>query len=473
MGPLTHLIHPLCRCLIALAACAAAMTAAVAPAESQAQLPEMGHRTIAAEGSRPLLTIMADFSDQSFDVAPTRHDAPFYANLLFGNGRSGGASLGRRGYFDDNSNGAFTFAPAPIPANVPAGYRAGGILGPYTAVNQSTYANRGSSSPWEACRRLPDGTVNRPFTTRCNVLMQAVEAGFPFRSFDDNGDACVTNDELTIMIVFAEPSRSAGGAPTGGQTESVGPLPLPGTPSLALCPQVANVGEAVPASTAAHELTHTLGAEHSYGSSCRNDGFTVMSCPLGWEDDRRIVHLDPFVKMKLGWLRPTLITTTTAACVKLRAVDLPSLAGTSRAYVIHDPARGPYEYYLLEYRAPRPGNYDGAPWGVTGLRDRGLAIWSVRIDPTTKRLLEVASYDGPGSDSALFLIPPAGTPGEPVGSNGLWSREDGTATLRWLTDGRTATRVSVQWLDDATDTTTVPKTMTVRIGGGTCAPPVS
>jgi hypothetical protein len=100
---------------------------------------------------------------------------------------------------------------------------------------------------------------------------------------------------------------------------------------------------------------------------------------------------------------------------------------------------------------------------VTGLRDAGLAIWSVRIDSVTKELLEVSSYDGTGTDSTLFLIPPVGAPGEPVGSNGLWSPEDGTATLRWLSDGRIATRVSVQSLDATTDT------MTVRIGGGTCA----
>ena len=74
--------------------------------------------------------------------------------------------------------------------------------------------------------------------------------------------------------------------------------------------------------------------------------------------------------------------------------------------------------------------YDSSPWGQPGLPDEGLAIWSVRIDPVSKQLLEVASYDGSGTDSALFLIPPSGTPGEPIGSNGLWAREDGTATLR-------------------------------------------
>jgi M6 family metalloprotease-like protein len=426
MRPLSHLI----RCSIAAVACLV-----VIPAVSHAQLADMGHRAIATDGNRPLLTIMAQFSDERFDAG---HDAPFYADLLF----SGGADLAD--YFKDNSNGAFTFTAA-------------GILGPYTQPNdpstpldESTYSNRGAS-PRGACRRhRDDGSVDRAYATRCHVLMQAAQAGFPFASFDRDHDACLENDELTVMIVFAEPSRDDGGAPTGGQTSPMGPFVLPGAPSVALCADVANVGEAVPASTAAHELTHTLGAEHSYGSSCRNYRFTVMSCPLGGEDDRRTVHLDPFVKMKLGWLRPTPVTTTTAACVKLRAVDLPSLAGTSRAYVIHDPARGPYEYFLLEYRRE------------AGLPDAGLAIWSVRINPTTKKLLEIPSYDGDGKDSTLFLIPPAGTPGEPVGTNGLWSQANGTATLRWLSDGRTATRVSVQSLDAATNT------MTVRIGGGTC-----
>ncbi len=456
MGPEMHLIR---RCLIAGAACLT-LASAVAPAESRAQLTEMGHRAIATDGPRPLLTLMGDFSDQRFDAG---HDAPFYADLLFANGRGAPASLDE--FFRENSNGVFDFVPAPIPSTVPAGHRAGGILGPYrqpdnpaTALDESTYANRGAN-PTGVCRR-----ADRAFATRCNVLMRAVQAGFPFRNFDDNNDGCVTNDELTIMIVFAEPSRAAGGMPTGGQAAGVGPLPLPGS-SVSLCPFVANVGEAVPASTAAQVLTYTLGAEASYGSSCRNHRFTVMSCALGAEDSRQIVHIDPFVKMKLGWVRPTPIATTTATCVRLRAVDLPSLMGTSRAYVIHDPARGPNEYYLLEYRVPRPGNYDDSPWGQPGLPDEGLAIWSVRIDPLTKRLREVASYDGAGTDAALFLIPPAGTPGEPIGSNGLWSREDGTATLRWLSDGAAATRVSVQSVaGDKSE-------MTVRIGGGTCPPP--
>jgi hypothetical protein len=402
---------------------------------------------------------MGDFSDQRFDTSPRRHDAPFYADLLFGNGR--GASANLHGYFRENSAGAFNFSPAPIPSTVRAGWRAGGILGPYTqpndpatTLNESTYANRGAN-PTGACRRVVAGRVDRVFATRCNVLMRAVRAGFPFRNFDRNRDGCVTNNELTIMIVFAEPSRVAGGRPTGGQTSGVR-LPLPGTPSRALCSMVANVGEAVPASTAAQALTYTFGAEPSYGSSCRNHRFTVMSCALGAEDDRRLVHIDPFVKMKLGWLRPTPITTATATCVRLRAADLPSLSGTSRAYVVHDPARGSREYFLLEYRVPRARSYDGIP-------DEGLAIWSVRINPVSKRLLEIPSYDGSGTDAALFLIPRTGTPGEPTGSNGLWSRADGVATLRWRSDGRTATSVRVQSV--AADRTE----MTVRLGSGTCA----
>ena len=157
MGPEMHLIR---RCLIAGAACLT-LASAVAPAESRAQLTEMGHRAIATDGPRPLLTLMGDFSDQRFDVG---HDAPFYADLLFANGRGAPASLD--GYFRENSNGVFNFSPAPIPSTVPAGYRAGGILGPYTqpdnpatTLDESTYANRGANPTAPAAE--PDGTTGR------------------------------------------------------------------------------------------------------------------------------------------------------------------------------------------------------------------------------------------------------------------------------------------------------------------------
>ena len=228
MGPEMHLIR---RCLIAGAACLT-LASAVAPAESRAQLTEMGHRAIATDGPRPLLTLMGDFSDQRFDVG---HDAPFYADLLFANGRGAPASLD--GYFRENSNGVFNFFPAPIPSTVPAGYRAGRHPRPVHG-SRTTPPRRSTSrpTPTGAPTRQALPRADRAFATRCNVLMRAVQAGFPFRNFDDNSDGCVTNDELTIMIVFAEPSRSAGGMPTGGQAASVGPLPLPGSPSVSLCP---------------------------------------------------------------------------------------------------------------------------------------------------------------------------------------------------------------------------------------------
>lgn len=464
------------RLLTALAMAALTACLAAGASDAMAQHYDMGYRDIAADEPRPLLTIMAEFSDQRFDTAPTRHTPAFYAKLLFGDelGICCGSVAGRGGFFDENSHGRFRFTPAVIPTDVVAGHRRAGILGPYThpddprtAADESTYGSAGTS--WYAPCYGGRSSADKARATRCNVIQQAIRAGFPFRDYDRDGNYCITNDELTIQIIFADFPPPLG-AHTGGQVASVGAIPLPGTPQRGLCPHVANVGESVPASTVAHELTHTLGAEHSYGASCRNYRYTVMSCPLGGVDDRKIVHLDPFTKMKLGWIAPRVIETNApTTCIKLRGAELSPSWVAPQSYIVYDRSRGTDEYFILEYREVFSTlTYDGDPWGTgtNGLPDDGLAVWWVKIDPKTKKLLEVESMDGLGKpdakDSTMMLLPRIGDPGEPLHNDGLWSYGEGTVYLRWLSDGGLGTYAYVQSEDPAAGT------MTVRIGGGRC-----
>jgi hypothetical protein len=174
--------------------------------------------------------------------------------------------------------------------------------------------------------------------------------------------------------------------------------------------------------------------------------------------------------MKLGWNAPALIQTSApTTCVKLRGSSLAPSWVAPQSYIVYDPSRGTDEYFILEYRKVFSTlTYDGDPWGtgMNGLPDDGLAVWWVKIDPDTKKLLEVESMDGLGGlgakDSTMMLLPRRGDPGEPLYNDGLWSYGEGTVDLRWLSDGSLGTYASVQSEDPAAGT------ITVRIGSGRC-----
>ena len=62
----------------------------------------------------------------------------------------------------------------------------------------------------------------------------------------------------------------------------------------------------------------------------------------------------------------------------------------------------------------------------------------------------------------MMMIPRQGTPGQPLRNDGLWSPGEGTAYLRWVSDGALGTYAYVQSEDLSAGT------ITVRIGGGRC-----
>jgi hypothetical protein len=105
-------------------------------------------------------------------------------------------------------------------------------------------------------------------------------------------------------------------------------------------------------------------------------------------------HLDPFEKLKLGWLEPEVVS---AACER----ELADVETRRKALLLWDPRRGPSEYFLVENRW-RAGSYDAgiAHVGV-GLPQDGLAVWHVIEDPKA-------------FDTALQL--------PPTGGEGDWGR---------------------------------------------------
>ena len=78
-------------------------------------------------------------------------------------------------------------------------------------------------------------------------------------------------------------------------------------------------------------------------------------------------HFCPFLKLKLGWLRPRLILRS--GHYELRAIEQ-----QREVWILMDPSRGTREYFIVENRFP-VNNYD------MNLPDRGLGVWHVIEDP--------------------------------------------------------------------------------------------
>jgi hypothetical protein len=201
---------------------------------------------------------------------------------------------------------------------------------------------------------------------------------------------------------------------------------------VSVCVSVPAIGEAASAMTLAHELVHAVGIGwEAYGSSCRNESTTTMSCTAARGADlRKTVGLDPYSRLHLGWLEPRVLPTTARGCFALSpSTSVRTADAAPEAYLLYDPRRGTDEVFLLEYRYRRSGSYDHDPFrvGAAELRDEGLAAWVVRKDANGVPL-NLPAYDGPGQDNAVFLIPPEpGTLGEPRGSDAFW---DGGSLLR-------------------------------------------
>jgi len=79
-------------------------------------------------------------------------------------------------------------------------------------------------------------------------------------------------------------------------------------------------------------------------------------------------HLCPFLKLKLGWLRPRLI-------LRSGGYELRAIERHRAVWILLHPTRGTSEYFVVETRFP-DNSYD------MRLPDRGLGVWHVIEDPT-------------------------------------------------------------------------------------------
>jgi M6 family metalloprotease-like protein len=165
-----------------------------------------------------------------------------------------------------------------------------------------------------------------------------------------------------------------------------------------------------------HELGHTLGLPDLYGPFSTVNDLTLMA--NSWPTPAK--DFTAWERMKLGWLEPTVITTST------NGVFLPN--AQERFAAVKIPTTRPSEYFMIEYRVrPNSGYASNAP------QHDGLAVYHVLEGSNQQQnppLLKLEPADGQitpdrGLDAADLL-----TPGNPAGAFSVRSYFGGDEVFR-------------------------------------------
>ncbi|MBO3748357.1 hypothetical protein J5X84_19965 [Streptosporangiaceae bacterium NEAU-GS5] len=282
-----------------------------------------------------------------FDPGRAGHAPPslgYLRNMHEGN--DGGRSA--KGWFQENTGGQVTYA-APT------------YIGCADGNWLAAPAGRTGTWYWD--------TGNFPLMWQ--DALTAADPYIDYRALDLNGDHVISGDEAVIEIIRPqnEPYGTLRGATAtlDGVSTSVDLLDLYLSSAVDTSTRAWNVG------LIAHEASHLLlgTADMYWGTTTRPGRYSVM------DDHTRASHLDPFHKLKLGFVTPNVVEINkwTTATVSLNAVE-----SSQEITILYDPARADKEYFILENRSPSTGgalNYDAF---VNG----GIAVWHIIEDTATQ-----------------------------------------------------------------------------------------
>jgi M6 family metalloprotease-like protein len=221
-------------------------------------------------------------------------------------------------------------------------------------------------TPWLVARDDPSTAVDESshaFIHTSDIykkgawIIRQVEAqtNFRFARYDRNNDGRVTEDELGVIWIY--PGVYGG---VGRHTDPA----LVKVPSLGKGVQLnmlARAGDQSNWALIAHEMAHQIfRLGDLYVDNAGYPGVGVLSLMCDQADG---THLDPWAKIKLGWLRPTVVSED-------GWYALSDVETRPEALILHDPKRGTKDYFIVENRWPGQSHEDF-------LNMRGLAIWRI------------------------------------------------------------------------------------------------
>lgn len=350
-----------------------------------------------------ILMIMIDFPDH----AGTQTQA-HYQTLLFG-----GAQGSLNHYYTEVSYGQLAIT----------GVMAGS--GWYRSAHNMVW--------WGADTDTANGRIDDANSDIFELAREAVvaaDANVNFATYDTNNNHVIDPNELSICIVHAGNGQESSAVATniwshrwyifgaGYSSSHTGPLPdtFVGGCRISKHPGD-NVGgyfmqaENSPMGTFAHEFAHDLGAIDLYDTDSGVDyGAVVGSWSLmdsgSWLNSGNTPsHLDPYFKVQMGWLTPTVVDH-----YLVTNIDQTESSTGNRLYRVNIP--GTQQYYLVENRE-RTG-YDSY------LPEAGVLIWHIderMPDHIGNTAPPLRSNDGPPDNSyyRVAVEQPGGTGNDPYG----------------------------------------------------------
>lgn len=142
----------------------------------------------------------------------------------------------------------------------------------------------------------------------------------------------------------------------------------------------------------------------------------------------KIVHLDPWQKMQLGWCEPRILSIHSGGLETIPAVQM---GRPDAPVLLYDPSRGSNEFFLLEYRTADSPNGSGYDSDVAG---NGLVVWHIRQDGNHHLLLLPNNTQNDWSEAPPNFQHP---------SHGVWTNTSPSAYLQWQDGTQTVTRFRV------------------------------
>lgn len=331
-------------------------------APSELVASDFGYRSLAprdlsestsAQIERPLVVLMVDFEDQSF--APG-HTPEYFAQRIFGE-----QSDSLRNYYRTMSGGKFTFRNAGVygPVRFPND--------PMTTENESIYDCYQGAKRSNGQLICPSSS-RTTYTERATELRLLAQAGFDYRPFDTaTPRLLITNDDIFVMVVWAERPSHVGGAV---RTTSPSTVPISGQ-NVSFQGKVGVISEHASMSTTAHEMSHVLGTYDFYGLWGMANGATSLMGATGGQPSGATLHLDPWHKMALGFDKPAVSygPDFTGKCMTISASHVPSSARGIGSLLLYESKNYKTRYTMIEYRRKGAETYENQ------IPNTGIGLW--------------------------------------------------------------------------------------------------
>jgi len=375
------------------------------------------------DDDRPLLVIIADFSDVTEGMTAAQAQTRFF-----------GAGFGSvANYYSSQSFGRFTFTPA--------------------TESQGTANDGVITAPVGKLKDIQtgNGDLGGPWGRQAVLAANSTDSWINYKSYDTNNDNNVDSTELAIVVVTdTGDGSSCGGTRTIADT-SVDTVNLTGRPySFDFAPENTI--------TTIHELAHqAFGTQDQFYTAGPYD-ITGPTCA----SVERFFSMHSWHKLHLGWKQPDVVT-------RDGYYDVPGWTSSGKSFLLYDHDRGANDYFLVENR--QRGGYD------QNIADTGLIVWRIadtafNSNSATYDLMRpdsgAISNNYGGSSSDAFDADDFGTPQRTLSrtwqdgaSSGVAVRAIGNsrATMRAYFDVRgPGVLVDTYSLDDGdTSTAAVPR----------------